>query len=249
MRCASWARPGFGWTARTFRKRGRPGRLVVDLLLAAGRVLGPQRLIDDVWGEELPLEARAALHTTVRRARRALGAAGARLAREEAGYRLHMDGVSIDADRFRAGVLEARTRGDLASYDEALAAWTGMPWQPWAEDLAQGEALRLLELHVVAREERARLLLEHGRDDDAVAELRQLVRKQAELRDGTVALLMEALHRRGAAAEALSAFSRHRELLAEELGLDPAPELVEVQRRVLVREPVVPGNRRRPRAS
>lgn len=218
---------------------GRPGRLVADLLLAGGRVLTPERLIDDVWGEELPAEARSALHTTVRRARRALGSAGGRLVHEEAGYRLDLTGVDVDADVFAGRVREARSRRDLAAYDEALAAWTGPPWQPWAGDLAQGEALRLQELHVVAREERAALLLEHGRVDDAVADLRRMV-AEAPLRDRTVGLLMEALHRLGSAADALAVFSRHRESLAEELGLDPSPELVEVQRRVLVREQV-PG--------
>ncbi len=218
---------------------GRPGRLLADLLLAEGRVLPPERLIDDVWGEDLPADARSALHTTVRRARQALGAAGERLVHEEAGYRLDLSGAQVDADGFAARVREARSGRDVSAYDEALAAWTGAPWQPWADDVAQGEALRLQELYVGAREERAALLLEHGRDDEALADLRRLVAEQP-LRDRPVALLMEALHRLGAAADALAVFARHRESLADELGLDPSPPLVEVQRRVLAREQVAP---------
>ena len=108
-------------------------------------MLGPERLIDDVWGEDLPAEARSALHTTVRRARKALGAAAWRLVREEVGYRFDRGDVVLDADVFGARVRQARRRADLAAYDEALATWTGPPGQPWADDLAQGEAVRLEE--------------------------------------------------------------------------------------------------------
>ena len=44
---------------------GRPGRLLASLLVARGRVVTDDRLVDDVWGEDLPIDARAALHTTV----------------------------------------------------------------------------------------------------------------------------------------------------------------------------------------
>ena len=217
---------------------GRPGRLLASLLLARGRVVATDRLVDEVWGDDLPADARATLHTTVARSRRALGVVGERLQHQEAGYRFDLAGARIDADVFLGAVREARARRDLASYEVALAAWHGTPWAPWAADIAQGEALRLSEAHVAAREERAGLLLEAGRLADAVGELQLLVAEQP-LRDRPVALLMEALHRTGAAAEALAVFSRHREELAEELGLDPAPELVEQQRRVLLREHAV----------
>ena len=126
--------------------------------------------------------------------------------------------------------------GRLAAYDEALALWRGPAWAGLAVDVAQGEALRLEEAHVAAREERAEVLLALGRAREAADELRQLVAEQP-LRDRPSLLLMRALHRLGASADALAVYAVHRRALAEELGLDPSPELDEAQRNILERIP------------
>ena len=218
---------------------GRPGRLLASLLVARGRVVTDDRLVDDVWGEDLPVDARAALHTTVGRARRSLGPEGTRIGRTAVGYRLDVTGVDVDADRFVAGLARARDLEDggrLAAYDEALALWRGPAWAGLAFDIAQGEALRLEEGRVAAREERAEVLLALGRAREAVDELRQLVAEQP-LRDRPSLLLMRALHRLGASAEALAVYAVHRKALAEELGLDPSPELDAAQRTILDRTP------------
>ena len=206
---------------------GRPGRLLASLLVARGRVVTDDRLVDDVWGVDLPVDARAALHTTVGRARRSLGPEGTRIGRTAVGYRLDVTGVDVDADRFVAGLARARDLEDgrrLAAYDEALALWRGPAWAGLAVDIAQGEALRLEEGRVAAREERAEVLLALGRAREAADELRQLVTEQP-LRDRPSLLLMRALHRLGASADALAVYAVHRRALAEELGLDPSPEL------------------------
>ena len=218
---------------------GRPGRLLASLLVARGRVVTDERLVDDVWGADLPVDARAALHTTVGRARRALGPEGVRIGRTGVGYQLDLTGVVVDADRFAAGLARARTLDDggrLAAYDEALALWRGPAWAGLAADVARGEALRLEEGHVAAREERTELLLALGRAREAADELRQLVAEQP-LRDRPALLLMRALHRLGASADALAVYAVHRRALAEELGLDPSPELDEAQRTILERTP------------
>jgi predicted ATPase/DNA-binding SARP family transcriptional activator len=218
---------------------GRPGRLLASLLVARGRVVTDDRLVDDVWGEDLPMDARAALHTTVGRARRALGPEGTRIGRTAVGYRLDLTGVDIDADRFTTGLARARALDDggrLAAYDEALALWRGPAWAGLAVDIAQGEALRLEEARVAAREERAEVLLALGGVREAADELRQLVAEQP-LRDRPSLLLMRALHRLGASADALTVYAAHRTTLAEELGLDPSPELDEAQRNILERTP------------
>ena len=82
---------------------GRPGRLLASLLVARGRVVTDDRLVDDVWGVDLPVDARAALHTTVGRARRSLGPEGTRIGRTAVGYRLDMSGVGVDADASSRG--------------------------------------------------------------------------------------------------------------------------------------------------
>ena len=213
--------------------------MLASLLVARGRVVTDDRLVDDVWGEDLPIDARAALHTTVGRARRALGPEGTRIGRTAVGYRLDLTGVDVDADRFAAALARARALEDggrLAAYDEALALWRGPAWAGLAVDVAQGEALRLEEAHVAAREERAEVLLALGRAREAADELRQLVTEQP-LRDRPSLLLMRALHRLGASADALAVYAVHRRALAEELGLDPSPELDEAQRNILERTP------------
>jgi predicted ATPase/DNA-binding SARP family transcriptional activator len=221
---------------------GRPGRLVAALLVARGRIVTDDRLVDEVWGEDLPTDARAALHTNVGRARRALGPAAARLERVTAGYRFDLDGVSVDADEFAAALLRARGLmagdpvGALAAYDAALGLWQGPAWAGFADDVAQGEAVRLEESLLAAREEHADALLALGRAQQAADELRLLV-AQEPLRDRPALLLMRALHQIGSSAEALAVFSAHREALAEELGLDPSPALEQAQRDVLERAP------------
>ncbi len=219
---------------------GRPGRLLATLLVARGRVVTDDRLVDDVWGEDLPADARAALHTTVGRARRALGPAASRLERVSAGYRFDLDGAWFDADEFTATLARARglAAGDpvgaLAAYDAAVSLWRGPAWAGLADDVAQGEALQLEQSLLAAREEHAATLLELGRAQEAADELRPLV-AQEPLRDRPALLLIRALHRLGASADALAVFAAHREALADELGLDPSPELVQAQRDVLER--------------
>ncbi|GAA2126399.1 BTAD domain-containing putative transcriptional regulator [Nocardioides bigeumensis] len=221
---------------------GRPGRLVAALLVARGRVVTDDRLVDEVWGEDLPADARAALHTNVGRARRALGTAAARLERVAAGYRFDLADVSVDADEFVATLARARglVAGDpvgaLAAYDAALRLWQGPAWAGFADDVAQGEALRLEESLLAAREEHAETLLALGRAQEAADELRPLVSGEP-LRDRPALLLIRALHRLGSSADALAVFAAHRAALAEELGLDPSPELEEAQREVLERTP------------
>ena len=173
---------------------GRPGRLVATLLVARGRVVTDDRLVDEVWGEDLPADARAALHTNVGRARRALGPAATRLERVAAGYRFDLTDVTVDADDFVASLARARglVAGDpvgaLAAYDAALRLWQGPAWAGFADDVAQGEAVRLEESLLAAREEHAETLLALGRAQEAADELRPLVARRAVARPaGTAA--------------------------------------------------------------
>ncbi len=218
---------------------GRPGRLLTALLLARGRSLTQQRLVDDVWGEELPADPRAALHTTVARLRRALGPRGGDLDRVGTGYRLARDHLLVDAELF---LEEARpTPGEapaqaLVRCEGALARWRGPAWAGHADDLARGEASRLDAARLEVREQRAAALLDLGRTADAIGELRVLVAEEP-LRERAVGLLMTGWHRAGDVGAALEVWTDHRERLADELGLDPSPALVELHRSVLQRRP------------
>src|SRR5688572_21229406 len=95
---------------------GRPGRLLAALVLARGRVVPADRLVDLVWEDAVPEDGRASLHTTVNRARRALGAASGLLVRRDPGYALEGNWV-VDADRFLESSVAARGAGDVAAFD------------------------------------------------------------------------------------------------------------------------------------
>src|SRR5688500_1544875 len=170
---------------------GRPGRLLAALVLARGRVVAADRLVDLVWDDAVPDDGRASLHTTVNRARRALGGASGRLVRREPGYALDLDAPDVDADRFLDQSVAARRAGDVAAIDAALDLWRGPAWAGFDGDLALAEASRLEEARLALREERAAALLDGGRLEEGVDELRVLV-AEAPLRERPVGLLMRA---------------------------------------------------------
>lgn len=232
---------------------GTQRTLLAMLLLSRGRAVSTGRLLEGLWAEEQPHDPRASLHTAVARLRRTLGEAGPALRTLAPGYVLDVPPGSLDSELFAD--LHARARsllGDAAARDpeperaleatallrSALDLWRGAAWGELAEGVASGDALRLEEARLVAREDLAAALIGAGRSAEAVDELESLV-LDFPLRDRAVALLVDALHRYGRTADALSAYDRYRERLADELGLDPPPPLAALQQRVLRQE--LPG--------
>ncbi len=216
---------------------GRPGDLLAVLLLARGRTVSTRTLIDRIWSDDdMPAEPRAALHTTVRRLRRALGEAGRLIVQRPPGYALPRESVSVDAEDFAGTLTAAVDAGDLGALEGVLAGWRGEPWGGFASGAAVEEVRRLRALVDRARTTRADLLLRDGRHHDAVAQARDLV-AEAPLASAPVAVLMRALAACGDVAEALAAFRDHRRRLAGEQGLDPSAELLALQQRILRGEP------------
>jgi predicted ATPase/DNA-binding SARP family transcriptional activator len=218
---------------------GQQRRLLAALLLARGSVVTADRLVDTLWGEDPPSAARNALHTCVTRLRRTLAAAGDVVQHRPPGYRLDLGAARCDADEFTRLVERARAAATpdeaLRSLDEALALWRGPAWGELAADVVHGDARRLEELRLAAAERRAGTLLRSGRAAEAVAALEAML-VECPLREDAVALLARAHCATGRSADALAALARHRRLLAHELGLDPSPDLVLLQERILRRE-------------
>ncbi len=221
-------------------------RLALSMLLvAAGRTVSADRMMDELWGAALPADPRAALRTQVSRLRRALGPAGSDLLTAEAGYRLTVQRSQLDAARFEDAMAEAaQARGEtaLGLLDGALALWRGPAISEFADrPFAMATAARLNELRVAAVERRAELLLSVGQVDDAIAVLQALVVEHPE-REHARGLLMRALYRAGRHTAALAVFRSWREYLARELGLDPSPTLQHIERDILRHAVPAPGS-------
>ena len=207
------------------------------LLLDANRVVSVDRLLDSVWGEHPPKTALTSLQNFVSQLRKTLGPEV--LVTQAPGYVLRVERDQVDAERFRrlladAGTGEAEERSSALA--AALALWRGPPLQEFAlEAWAQAEIGRLEELRLTALEGRFEAEVEAGRHVQAVAELEALVEEQP-LRERLRGLLMLALYRSGRQAEALQAYQDARRALVEELGIDPGPELQELQGAILRQE-------------
>jgi DNA-binding SARP family transcriptional activator len=211
--------------------------VLAHLVLRANQLVPADTLIDEVWGEEPPEKARNVIQTYVSHLRKALGPD--RIQSHGPGYRLRLDPSELDATRFaelmRDGkkALPVDPNVAVATLEDALALWRG----PALADLADqssllAEAARLDELRLEAQEARIEGLLAAGAQARAIGELEALVARHP-WRESLWGLLMLAFYREGRQADALNAFQRAREVLADELGIDPSPELARLHERVL----------------
>jgi ABC-type transport system substrate-binding protein/DNA-binding SARP family transcriptional activator/streptogramin lyase len=211
---------------------GKPRALLAVLLLRPGEVVSVDRLVDELWGERPPPTATKNLQGYVARLRRVLG--NGALVTQAPGYALRVD--ALDAARFQALVEEARHEEPAAAaprLEEALALWRGPPLADFAyEPFAQDEIRRLEELRLSALEDRVEADLALGRHAEVVAELESLAREHP-LRERLQGLRLIALYRCGRQAEALEAYRTTRRRLVDELGVEPGPELKELERMIL----------------
>ncbi|HEY6497339.1 MAG TPA: BTAD domain-containing putative transcriptional regulator, partial [Trebonia sp.] len=197
--------------------------LITRLALAGGQPVGTAALAEAVWDCDPPADVANALQTLVSRARRALGSAGT-VEQSAAGYRLAVAPDDVDALRFERLV----AAGAVA---EALALWRG-PALADAGDFAGPFARRLEELRLDATVTLLTQELDGGRAAARVGELEALVARHP-LHEKLAGLLMRALAATGRQADALAAYEALRTRLADELGIDPGPQLQAVHLEVL----------------
>ena len=222
----------------------RPRALLAVLLLHANEVVPTDRLIDELWGEDSPEGAAAALRVNVSRLRKAL--AQDVLTTRSPGYLVRVEHDELDLHRFERLVDEGRSllaRGLAADASarlrDALSLWRGQALADFAyESFAQAAIARLEEIRLAAVELRIDADLALGRHDELVSELEALV-AQHPLRERLRRCLMTALYRSGRQAEALDAYQNARRALVDELGIDPGAALQELERAILRQDPVL----------
>jgi DNA-binding SARP family transcriptional activator/Tfp pilus assembly protein PilF len=228
-------------TARLVGARQRA--LVAMLALNVGTVVGRDRLIDGLWGEDPPRTALRTLQSHVARVRQALDGCGLTgvLRTREPGYLLAIPPEQVDAHEFEQAVRRGRAAGtDAGTVRElgaALALWRGEALVdagdlPWAR--AQAERLSEQRLATATDYWAARLRL--GDHADAVAPLETLIAGNP-TREELAGLLMLALYRCDRQADALDRYQRVRAQLSEALGIDPGTTLTELHTAMLRRDP------------
>jgi predicted ATPase/DNA-binding SARP family transcriptional activator len=222
----------------------KPRALLALLLLNANTVVSRDRLVDALWGADPPRSAVSSLQVYVHGLRRALGAE--RIERHGTGYRLPLDPAELDLGRFErlveqaAGALAAGRAADAAEdLRRALTFWIGAPLADLAgEPVHETEAGRLEERRLRALELLHDAELALGRHDEVVPELERLIAAEPYRERFRVQHAL-ALYRAGRQADALAACRAARELLVEELGVDPGPELQELERGILRQDPAL----------
>ncbi|MFI2368382.1 BTAD domain-containing putative transcriptional regulator [Streptomyces sp. NPDC018833] len=211
--------------------------LLAALLLREGRTATAAQLIDAIWGEEPPSQALAAVRTYASRLRKSLPPDA--LVSESGGYALRVgrdaldlavaQELAVEADKARAGGDRCQAR---ALINKSLGLWDGEPLANVPGPYAENQRARLEEWRLQLLETRLDLDLEVGCHAEAVSELTALTAAHP-LRERLRELLMLALYRSGRQAEALAVYADTRRLLADELGVDPRPELARLQQRIL----------------
>ncbi|HEX3687909.1 MAG TPA: BTAD domain-containing putative transcriptional regulator [Gaiellaceae bacterium] len=212
--------------------------LLAVLLLYPGQVLSVERLIDDLWGEAPPQTAANTLQVYVSQLRKTLGAGT--LVTQAPGYVAQLAAGQLDATLF-AGLVDQGRHALLSDDPETAGAGLREALALW-----RGDCLVELELHGSARSaidqlEQLRLavqediiLVELSLGHHAALEttLEALVQKHP-YRESLRAHLMLALYRSGRQADALEAYRRARLTLVDELGIEPGPELQQLQQAIL----------------
>lgn len=213
--------------------------ILLRVAIEPGHPVSIDQLVDALWPTGAPKNPPNAVRYHVWKLRESLGDVDL-IETAHDGYRLLVDAQDIDAHRFEALTTRASSVDDashaLALLDEALALWRGHPFADARDaEFAQAEIRRLTEAYRIAREGRAKALVGVGRSAEAIPELEGLLEVHP-YSEGSWSALMTALYREGRQSDALQAYQRARAALGEDLGLEPSPELRDLEERVLLHD-------------
>ncbi|GAB3399427.1 BTAD domain-containing putative transcriptional regulator [Flindersiella endophytica] len=222
----------------------RQQAVLAALIVDAGRPVTTETLIDRIWDDDPPAEARNVLYSYLSRIRRVLkqaakltGEPPVLLERRYAGYVLNVDPAAVDLHQFRSLVETCRDprRSDAERADaltEALRLWRGTPLAgvqgEWVTQVR--ENWRRMRLDTTLQWAQAQLRL--GRTATVIAALPEVIAEYPYV-EPLEGLLMRALHAEDRDAEAIDRYTAVRSRLAEQLGTDPGAELATLHQSIL----------------
>jgi DNA-binding SARP family transcriptional activator len=243
-----------GWTGISAAKWRS---LLACLLLRPGQLVSTDTLIVELWGDSPPAKANNLVSIYVHRLRRLIGdSEGKVLVYRAPGYLLRVGPGDLDLQEFESLVAEGRralAAGEperaAAALGEAQALWRGplLADVPSSANVAN-EADRADELRLAAAELRIAAELACERSAEVIPELRRLVAEN-QIREGLWLLLMRALAQAGRHAEALDTYTQARQIISDELGVDPGPELQQLYQELLAADASSSAPPRRPRGA
>lgn len=239
------------WVDGTALPIGTPKQRAVMafLVMNRNRPIAADSLINAVWGEDAPPEARASLHAYVSNLRRLLGTVGvdgrSTIEKVSPGYRLNIAELNVDLGRFiherNEGVAAASAgRFSEASkhYSAALAQWRGDVLDDLRGfDFVSAFATAMSEDRIATHIALAESEIACGRAKNMTGDLERLVAEHP-FREPAWEQLMIAYYVSARQSDALDAYQRLRTILADELGIDPSPPLRDLHARILRQEPM-----------
>ncbi len=202
-------------------------KVAAVLLCHAGEYVSADVLADAIWEGSPPPTARKTLQIYVHRLRRALGGEHT-VARGPVGYKVSLDDAEVDALTF----VSLRKR---SAWGEALALWTGRAFQ------GTGDCSYVDKFAAALEEQRVQTVERLANDDPGLLDVLTELAAQHPYRESLQAKLMLALFRAGRQAEALEHFQTVRARLAEDLGVDPGPELRQTHESLLRNDIAAPN--------
>jgi DNA-binding SARP family transcriptional activator len=222
----------------------RQRKVLAALLLNVNMVVTTERLVDLLW-EDPPGTARRQVHNAIARLRLSLGSARTVVVSDGPGYRAQIAREQVDVHRFSCALTAARRAASDGDWDsvgesvsEGLRLWRGPALAGLTGWMIEAAASRLEEQRLVAQELSFESRLRQGEAAGLVPELTELIAEYP-LREGLRAQLILALVRSGRQSEALEVYEQTRQVLAEELGLEPGPGIRDLQQRILRGDPTL----------
>lgn len=215
--------------------------VVATLLLSANRVVTMDRLLEAIYGENLPLTSRSQAQISISSLRR-LFASRHRdviISTRAQGYVIRVDSGRLDSQQFGEQIAAGRAAREanrldqaVACYRDALRLWRGPAFDGIDSQLIRVAATRLDEQRIATNEDRVNIELELGRHHELVGELTELA-EEFPLREQLRAQLMLALYRCDRTAEALQVYRVTRRTMIDELGIEPSERLRQLERAIL----------------